>query len=80
MEPLSPSSKKIKKSHLKIVLIFLEMKLSSSNIEKFFIISQRKAFLVFQENELPKNSLYCRKWNPLKSSYITGSTFSRSKT
>ena len=47
------------------------MELFSSNINKFFIFSQKKAFLIFQEMELfhilgngnPENSLYFRKRN-----------------
>ena len=47
------------------------MELFSSNVNKFFIFSQKKAFLIFQEMELfhilgngnPKNSLYFRKRN-----------------
>ena len=32
------------------------MELSGSNIKKFLIISQKKAFLVFEEKEVPKKS------------------------
>ena len=41
------SSSKIKK-----LLIFQEMELSGYNIKKFFIFSQKKAFLIFLEMEL----------------------------
>ena len=33
------------------------MELSSSNIKKFLIFSQKKAFLIFQETETPKKFL-----------------------
>ena len=40
------------------------MKLSSSNIEKFLIFSQKKTFLIFQEKgTLEKKSGKFRKWN-----------------
>ena len=39
------------------------MELSSSNIKKFLIFSQKKAFLTFWETETPKNSLCYRKQN-----------------
>ena len=60
------------------------MELSSSNIKKFLIFSQKKTFLIFRETETPKKSFYFRKWNfllfqetgtPEKTSYIPGSNF-----
>ena len=51
-------AQKIKKPPLKKVLIFWEMELSSFNIKIFFIFSQKKVFLIFQEMETPKKILY----------------------
>ena len=42
------------------------MKLSSSNIKKCLILSQKKAFLIFRETEPLNNSLYFRKHSELK--------------
>ena len=60
------SSSKIKK-----FLVFQEMELSGSNIKRFLIFSQKKAFLIFremklfifQETKTRKSSLYFRKGN-----------------
>ena len=45
------------------------MELCSSNIKKFLIFSQKKAFLIFREIETPKKLLMFQK---TKLSYITG--------
>ena len=64
------------------------MELSNSNIKKFIIFSQKKAFLIFRETKTPKQIpyisgngafLYFRKHKPKKSSYISGSNFLSSK-
>ena len=62
------------------------MELSSSNIKKFFILLQKKAFLIFQKMELSyilgngnpeKNSYISENENPEKIRYISGNrTFS----
>ena len=46
------------------------MELSISNIKKFLIFSQKKAFLIFREIELPN---ILENGNPEKSSYISES-------
>ena len=53
MEHLAKIVQKIKKKFL-YFLTFQEMKLSSSNIKKFPIFSEKKAVLIFQETEAPK--------------------------
>ena len=45
------------------------MKLSNSNIKKFVIFSQKKAILIFQETETPKNFFIFRE---TELSYISG--------
>ena len=45
------------------------MKLFSSNIKKFLIFSQKKAFLLFKETETRKKFVIFRE---MKLSYITG--------
>ena len=45
------------------------MELSGSNIKKFLIFSQKKAFLLFQETETLKKSLM---FQETKLSYISG--------
>ena len=45
------------------------MELSSSNIKKFLIFSQKKAFLIFREMELP---YILGNENPEKIPYISG--------
>ena len=81
---LSPSSKKIKKNTPKKFLIFQGMELSGSWIKKFvmfqemklcsskrfFIFSQKKAFLIFQETETPKKFFI---FLETELSYISGS-------
>ena len=57
---LLSSSSKNKKIPSKKILIFsyiLEMELSSSNIKKKFMFSQKKALLIFWEMETPKKIL-----------------------
>ena len=39
------------------------MELSGSNIKKFLMFSQKKAFSIFRQAETPKNSFDFRKWN-----------------
>ena len=66
---LSPSSKKMLKIHLEKFLIFQGMECSGSNIKKFLIFSQKKAFLIFREVErsyIPGNG------NTEKILYISG--------
>ena len=43
------------------------MEFSGSNIKKFFIFSQKKAFLIFQEAETPKKFLIFQERKTLKS-------------
>ena len=77
MKLLSPSSKNRENQLRKKFLYFLtfqEMKLSSSNIKKFFIFSQKKAFLIFGETETPKKFLIFQ-----ETSYISGSNFELKK-
>ena len=52
------------------------MELSSSNIKKFLILSQKKVFLLFRETETPKK-LFIFQETGL--SYISGSNFLSSK-
>ena len=47
----SPSSRKLKKSTQKKILIFREVEQSNSKIKNFVIFSQKKAFLIFPEKE-----------------------------
>ena len=54
-----------------------KMELSSSNIKRFLIFSQKKSFLIFQETKPPKKSLIfyqkkaiSRKGNPVKILYF----------
>ena len=49
----SPSPKKQKKCTRIKSLMLARMELSSSNIKKILIFSQKKAFLTFQEAETP---------------------------
>ena len=51
------------------------MELSCSNIKKFLVFSQKKAFLTFQEMETPKKILYFKKRKTKKTSYISGENF-----
>ena len=60
---LGPSSKN-KTINILSCIIFRLMELYSSNIKKFLIFSQKKAFLRFRESEIP-SSLYWRKPNYL---------------
>ena len=60
----------------KTFLIFPEMELSGSNIKKFLIFSQKKAFLIFLKKKTPKKSLIFRE---KELSYISGSNFPSSK-
>ena len=46
-----PNPKITKKMHTKKFLIFPEMKLSSSNIKKILIFSQKKTFLIFSQKK-----------------------------
>ena len=46
-----PNPKKLKKFTRKKLLIFPEMKLSSSNIKEILIFSQKKVFLIFPKTE-----------------------------
>ena len=58
------------------------MELSGSNIKKFLIFSQKKAFLIFRKSETLQNSLYFRKRNLFifqEASYISGTNFPSSK-
>ena len=49
------------------------MELSSSNIKKFLIFSQKKSFLIFQETKTPKKtSNTFSEENPVKILYISG--------
>ena len=52
------------------------MKLSGSNIKKFVIFSQKKAFLIFREKEKPNKFLI---FEETERSYISGSNFPYSK-
>ena len=45
------------------------MELSSSNIKKSIVISQKKTFLIFRETEIPKKFLI---FQEIKVSYISG--------
>ena len=49
-ERFAKIARKIKK--FLYFIIFRKMKLSRSNIKKFLVFSQKKAFLIFQETEL----------------------------
>ena len=75
MEHLAKIVQKIKKKFL-YFLTFQEMKLSSSDIKKFLIFSQKKAVLIFQETETPKKFLI---FQETELSYISGSNFSSPK-
>ena len=64
------------------------MKLSSSNIKKFLIFSQKKTFLTFRKTEAPKKffilqerelSYISGNGNPKKTSYIDEETFRAQK-
>ena len=55
---LSPSSKNKKSPPRKKFLIFRETELSSSNIKKNLVFSQKKAFLISREMETPKKIPY----------------------
>ena len=68
MERFVKIARKYKKK-FQCFLIFREMKLSSSNIKKFLIFSQKKAFLLFKETETRKKFVIFRE---MKLSYITG--------
>ena len=50
-------------------LIFREMELSGSNIKKFFLFSQKKAFLIFRETETTKKLFI---FQETELSYISG--------
>ena len=69
-------------------LIFGEMALSSPDIKKFLIFSQKKAFLIFRKTVTPQKFLifqkpelllYFRKGKPWKTSYFSGRNFPSSK-
>ena len=71
-----PNFENLKKSLLKKVfmfsgnrVIFQEIELFSSNIKKFLIFSQKKAFLILREMEL---SYFSENGNPEKILYISG--------
>ena len=49
-----PMFKKFKKSGRKKFPIFQEMQLSCSNIKKFLVFCEEKAFLIFPEPETPE--------------------------
>ena len=68
MHFLSPSSKNKKIPSNEKFLYFQEMELSSSNIKKFLIFFQNKAFLIFREMQL---SYILGNGNPDKISYIS---------
>ena len=68
MEFLSTSSKNKKNLLSTKSLYFQEVELSSSNIKKFLIFSQKKAFLIFREMEL---SYKLGNGNPGKNHYIS---------
>ena len=83
LRPSSKKFKKKKKSALKKSVIFQEMELSSSKIKKFLIFQEMEYsgnktinFLYFFKR---KFFFYFWKWNPLKTSYISGRNFLRSK-
>ena len=71
-----PNFENLKKSLLKKVfmfsgnrVIFQEIELFSSNIKKFLIFSQKKAFLIFRQME---PSYFSENGNPEKILYISG--------
>ena len=70
--PFKTNLEREKRSPLKKVLIFsciLGNGISSSNIKKFLIFSQKKAFLVFWEMETPKKFVM---FQEMELSYISG--------
>ena len=69
-----PPQKSIK-THPKKILIFPEMELSSSNIKKILIFSQKKAFLI-----LFSPSLKSKKIHPGKIYYTSGNKNSETET
>ena len=73
MERFAKTAGKIKK--FLYFLIFGEMKLSSSNIKKFMIFSQKKAFLRFRETKTLNKFLMFQKKETLKNLYISESNF-----
>ena len=90
---LNASSKKLKKSTPKKVLIFQEtetlkkflifqkMKLTNSDTVKFLIFSQKKAFLIFPKTETPKKIPYISgNENFEKILFISGGTSKAPKT
>ena len=58
-----------KQKKLLCFFIIRKMKLSSSNIKKIIIFSQKKAFLIFQETETPKKFFI---FQEKELSYISG--------
>ena len=77
-EPLKNKQNKPKEN----LLYSGKMDLPSSNIKKSFIISQKKAFLIFQERKPPKiNSSYFRKKNFLifREQYIQNPSMFRTR-
>ena len=46
------------------------MELSNSNIKKFLIFSQKKAFLIFRETETPKKLFIYKKIKPLLNCFL----------
>ena len=69
--PRLKKKKKQKKKHSKKIYFhaFREMELSGTNITKFLIFSEKKAFFIFLETESPKKLLLLQE---TELSYISG--------
>ena len=62
IELLNPEPEKKKKNpSWKKLLIFEEIEIFNFNVKKFFIFSQKKAFLIFRETETLKIFFYFRR-------------------